>query len=224
MKKCPGCHEWEQFCACPLKARPKPRWFDNLSRLRAPGKRRAHLGKPSKALSTVLSEFKKRKGSLILDVGCGDSGDRIVAASRGFITYGIDLFPISLRNTQGFLFGNANALPFADGTFDAVICHAVLSLLSPDDRVRFYDEAARVLRPTGVFAIKRAAEREGIVDTAGNWHVEWSSQEDDIALVMDVLAVRGLLHRVPVEVDDSDPLTLPPLTVLPPEPYGLLDL
>ncbi len=49
--------------------------------------------------------------------------------------------------------GDGAALPFADETFDAVVCFTMLHHVpSPEHQDRLFAEAARVLRPGGVFA------------------------------------------------------------------------
>lgn len=49
--------------------------------------------------------------------------------------------------------GDGAALPFDDGTFDAVVCFTMLHHVpSPEHQDRLFAEAARVLRPGGVFA------------------------------------------------------------------------
>jgi SAM-dependent methyltransferase len=56
---------------------------------------------------------------------------------------------------------DAMALPFADGTFDAVVCQ--FGVMFFPDRARFYAEARRVLAPGGVLAFNtwdRLSENE----------------------------------------------------------------
>ena len=49
--------------------------------------------------------------------------------------------------------GDGAALPFEDETFDAVVCFTMLHHVpSPEQQDRLFAEAARVLRPGGVFA------------------------------------------------------------------------
>jgi SAM-dependent methyltransferase len=49
--------------------------------------------------------------------------------------------------------GDGAALPFADATFDAVVCFTVLHHVpSPAQQDRLFAQAARVLRPGGTFA------------------------------------------------------------------------
>ena len=95
----------------------------------------------------------------ILDVGCGDG-----SFLRRCLTYGaerhrlagVDLLPERIaagRRTDPALdlrFGDASALPFADGTFDLVFQFTVLSSVLDDRmRVAVTREMARVLAPDG---------------------------------------------------------------------------
>ncbi len=102
-------------------------------------------------------------GQSVLDVGCGIGGPaRILAAEFGCSVTGIDLMPEFVRSacvlTEAcglservtFVEGNALAMPFDDGRFDvAWTQHVVMNI---EDRPGFYREAARVLKPGGIFA------------------------------------------------------------------------
>ena len=95
-------------------------------------------------------------GMKLLDVGCG-TGSTLEFLSQEFsiVPYGVDIsaemiaVAVSRVNTAEFFVGDASALPFASGLFDAVICECTLSLLESTEGV--YREIYRVLRPGGVF-------------------------------------------------------------------------
>ena len=103
-------------------------------------------------------------GSDVLDVGCGLGGPaRFLAATYGCRVTGIDLSPsfVDVATTltdrcgmsEGVRFRCADALslPFADGSFDdAWTQHVAMNIA---DRVSFYTEVRRVLRPGGRLAI-----------------------------------------------------------------------
>jgi len=125
-----------------------PGWAENLKRLRSVGARRGRHSPAYAALKGKLS-----RGSVLLDIGCGDSKDRIIAASRGIVAYGVDLFPPLSRSTERFVRADARRLPFSASSVDAVICQAMISLIPPDDRYGFYCEVARVLKIGGWFSI-----------------------------------------------------------------------
>lgn len=132
-------------------------WSQHLHRMRGPGARRKQQGKPSLSLAPLLARLPK--GSTIIDLGCGESGDRNVARKTGFTAYGIDLYPP--RNGDHFIQADGLALPLADSSVDGIVSHAMAALVAPFDRWRMYEEAARVLRSQGLFSITPYPLAEG---------------------------------------------------------------
>lgn len=126
------------------------KWARHLERLRGPGARRARLGKPSASLAALTRRLPK--GSTVIDVGCGESGDQSVGRERGYRVFGLDLFPPS-RKRRNFIQANAIDLPFRADSFDGAVCHAMVALLSPDERWQMFREIARVLKPRGLLAV-----------------------------------------------------------------------
>jgi SAM-dependent methyltransferase len=103
-------------------------------------------------------------GDRLLDVGCGAGTSALLAArERGCEVVGIDLGELavpaarSAAASQGlaelvsFTTADAEALPFADGSFDAVLCECSLSTFP--DKAGAVAEMRRVLRPAGRIAI-----------------------------------------------------------------------
>lgn len=102
-------------------------------------------------------------GMRVLDAGCGVGGPaRLVAASCGCDVVGVDLSEpfieaaryLTGRTGQGarlsFEAGSVLDLPFADGSFDAVLLQHVAMNIA--ERARLYREIRRVLKPGGKFA------------------------------------------------------------------------
>lgn len=113
------------------------------------------------AATRQLAEFAGLKpGEAVLDIGCGIGGpSRVLAAEFGCKVTGIDLTPEFIEAAQTlsercgladqiqFDTGDALDLPYRDATFDvAWTQHVVMNIR---DRARFYQEAARVLKPGG---------------------------------------------------------------------------
>lgn len=103
----------------------------------------------------------------LLDVGCGPGTITAGFADVVRSATGLDLEPkaIAAANrmvaTAGhanlrFLEGDMTALPFEDGSFDAVFFHAVLYHLDAAKLQKTLAEASRVLKPGGLIATRDA--------------------------------------------------------------------
>lgn len=110
--------------------------------------------------------FKLQPGDKVLDLGCGEGRHVIAAYVEAEVTaVGVDLNFADLKTAsqraadfidpdtslRQFCLSNANALqlPFADYSFDKVICSEVLEHI--DNYQGVLKEIARVLRPGGLF-------------------------------------------------------------------------
>jgi arsenite methyltransferase len=104
-------------------------------------------------------------GDAVLDIGCGAGVDSLVAAHlvgpNGKVA-GLDVTPAMVekaRAHQGrlgfthvsFEVGDAEALPFPDQNFDAIISNGVFNLTL--DKVKALREAHRVLKPGGCLMV-----------------------------------------------------------------------
>lgn len=95
----------------------------------------------------------------VLDVGCGDGavGRRLLERwGEGIALTGLDMSAHELaearRRVRGsFVEGRAQAMPFADAAFDAVVSHMALMLMLPIEPV--IAELTRVLRPGGRLSV-----------------------------------------------------------------------
>jgi 2-polyprenyl-6-hydroxyphenyl methylase/3-demethylubiquinone-9 3-methyltransferase len=94
----------------------------------------------------------------VLEIGCGDG--RLLESLRdlGCEWVGVDLMESYLRFARasrqvasgtGFAAGRAGQLPFADASFDAVLCAQNTLGLLGDEKLPTLREAARVTRPAG---------------------------------------------------------------------------
>ncbi|HEX7344503.1 MAG TPA: class I SAM-dependent methyltransferase [bacterium] len=106
----------------------------------------------------MLRMLDVQPGRRVLDIGCGMGYVLDQAASKGLVPSGIDLSWVALhtakernRLSSAVVQGSAEDLPWADNTFDYVICLGSLEhFLDPS---RAVSEAARVLKPDGKAAI-----------------------------------------------------------------------
>jgi ubiquinone/menaquinone biosynthesis C-methylase UbiE len=103
-------------------------------------------------------------GKDILEFGCGGAQWSIALARRGARMTGVDLSGEQLRHAREFVAAeglsvtlvesNAEATPFAEASFDVVFCdHGAMTFANPRKTV---PEAARILRPGGLFAFNMA--------------------------------------------------------------------
>ncbi len=104
----------------------------------------------------------------VLDVACGPGNFTKYLSERldgdGLVT-GFDIseqmIHRAVRDNRGphaaYMRGDAQSLPFADNTFDAVCCYAALYLMP--DPLTVVDEMIRVLRPGGRIAIMTSYRR-----------------------------------------------------------------
>ena len=102
-----------------------------------------------------------RAGSKVLDVATGSGNAAIAAARLGADVVGLDYVPALLERARAraaverlhveFVEGDAEAIPLADGTFDAVL--SVFGAMFAPDHRRTAAELVRVTRPGGTIAL-----------------------------------------------------------------------
>lgn len=125
-------------------------WFDATYRDRGLGYLR-----PARAYPIFLQLLGASSGERLLDVACGPGLVLAAARDRGIVPSGIDLSGEAIALAQRLLpgvdaqVGNAEALPFADATFDHVTCLGSLERFL--DRGRALREMRRVGKPGARF-------------------------------------------------------------------------
>lgn len=111
----------------------------------------------SHAIGPLLDVAGVREGSRVLDVACGPGLLAGEAAARRAAVVAVDLSPAMLALARQrhpaveFREGDAEALPFAEDRFDAVLCNFGLGHFPRPERAM--EELARVLVPSGVVAV-----------------------------------------------------------------------
>ena len=111
-------------------------------------------------------------GQVVLDLGSGAGLDVLLSARRvapGGHAYGVDMTDemLALANSNRdragisnatFLKGTIESIPLPDGAVDVVISNCVINLA--EDKSAVIQEAFRVLRPGGLFAVADMVEIE----------------------------------------------------------------
>lgn len=122
-------------------------------------------------LPDLVRHLRRVAAPRVLDVACGTGRflDQLHLALPGARLYGLDLSAPYLKHAQARLAHvpelslvaeNAEAMPFADGTFDAVSSVFLFHELPKDARRNVMREALRVVRPGGTFAVIDSAQAD----------------------------------------------------------------
>jgi SAM-dependent methyltransferase len=131
------------------------------------GRFKAEVAFDDVRLRAVIEALGPLEGRRILDLGCGKGrfASHLKEAGAGVI--GLDLSAAMLAGASGLdrVKASARRLPFADGTFDAVIAIEVLEHVGAVDQVLV--EARRVLKPGGRLAI--VDKNAGALDAKRPW-------------------------------------------------------
>jgi demethylmenaquinone methyltransferase/2-methoxy-6-polyprenyl-1,4-benzoquinol methylase len=113
---------------------------------------------------TTVASLGLAPGSLVLDLACGTGDLGTLAQRMGYRTIGFDLswgMLAARQPGQPVTQGDVQRLPFADGSFDGVVCGYALrnfTELAPS-----LAETARVIRPGGRLAVLEVAAPEGLL-------------------------------------------------------------
>jgi ubiquinone/menaquinone biosynthesis C-methylase UbiE len=124
------------------------------------------------ATMELAEQLKLTGDAHVLDIGSGLGGPaRTLAEAYGCHVTGLDLTQafcdaaqilsawVNLGDRVAFRQGDATDLPFADDQFDAAMTIHVAMNISAKDKM--YQQAKRVLRPGGIFAVYDVLQGEG---------------------------------------------------------------
>jgi SAM-dependent methyltransferase len=177
---------------------------DHISRVHLEGVDEFHLR--GAAVSAELVRQLDFTGKRVLDAGCGLGGPcRMLADEFGCRVTGIDMSPEFIRTAQkltelvglqdqaDFRVGNALDLPFADNSFDIVWTQHVQ--MNIEDKLSFYAEACRVLKPGGHLVYYDIFKRPGKDVT---YPVPWADSPD-ISHLQTIGHKDDILDRLPFE-------------------------
>jgi SAM-dependent methyltransferase len=133
---------------------------------------------------TAIAEL--NKGETVLDLGSGAGGDVLISARRvgpGGKAYGLDMTDemldaartnareSGLDNVE-FLKGYIEQIPLPDDAVDVVISNCVINLSG--DKQQVLNEAARVLKPGGRFAVSDVIADEDMDDATKRDMAQWT--------------------------------------------------
>jgi hypothetical protein len=116
----------------------------------------------------LLKELVEVPGRDVLDAGCGEGALARRLAAAGARVVGLDPLPGALENARAqgpesealrYVLGAAEALPFADQSFDVVVFFNSLHHVPVDSMSPALGEAARVLRPGGALYVQEPLAR-----------------------------------------------------------------
>ncbi|MEM9714953.1 MAG: methyltransferase domain-containing protein [Pseudomonadota bacterium] len=100
------------------------------------------------------------KGSSVLNIGVGSGALERLGSDRGITMHSLDPSETAIERLRKELdmkeraqTGYAQSMPFADGSFDAVVISEVIEHLEPTIMHASFDEIKRVLRSGGVVVI-----------------------------------------------------------------------
>lgn len=101
-----------------------------------------------RGLAQAIGAFSHLLQGRLLDVGCGQKPYRELFRVDEYVGLEIDS-DLARRIGIADVYYDGTKLPFADASFDSVLCNQVLEhVFTPD---LFMEEIARVLRPSGAF-------------------------------------------------------------------------
>jgi len=162
-----------------------------------PGSYDQHLSPiTNQVIAPIIAALGALRGKRVLDVCCGPGHLGGALAAAGAMVKGVDFAPAMVAKARenypqlAFREGDAEALSYADGAFDAVVCaFGVMHIDRPDTAIA---EAFRVLRPSGRYVF-----------------TQWAKDDEVLKIVLSAIATHGApvanLPDAPPPLRFSDP-------------------
>jgi ubiquinone/menaquinone biosynthesis C-methylase UbiE len=128
--------------------------YDGITKLTA-----ISVGGEARLRRLALQNLDLQPHTQILDLCCGNGPVTQVLAQQSQQVTGLDASPKAIARAQAnvpqatFVEGFAEAMPFADASFDVVHTSMALHEMEPEQRSQILQEVYRVLKPDGVFAL-----------------------------------------------------------------------
>lgn len=164
----------------------------------------------------IADDGRFRAGMRVLDVGCGVGGPALtIAEHSGARVTGLNLVERQVAiareqaNARGladvarFVVGDAMAMPFPDGAFDALYIFEAGCMMP--DKPRFYAECARVLRPGAVFLGLDWMQRDGLASSEVDRWIEPICRLHAVPDLVTPLELGHHLARAGFAVDAIEP-------------------
>lgn len=128
--------------------------YDGITKLTA-----ISVGGEARLRRLALQNLDIQPQTQILDLCCGNGPVTQVLVQQSQQVTGLDASPKAITRAQAnvpqatFVEGFAEAMPFADASFDVVHTSMALHEMEPEQRSQILQEVYRVLKPNGIFTL-----------------------------------------------------------------------
>lgn len=141
-----------------------------------------------KSEDLLISKYFK-KGSSVLDIGCGTGRTTLQLAKKGYKVTGIDITPAMIEAAKKiasskkmkieYRVGDATKLDFQDESFDNALFsfNGMMQIPGEANRNKAIREAYRVIRPGGYFIFTTHSRTYGVDARTLNWLKRWVEYE-----------------------------------------------